>query len=251
MALMLDSTRAIRVDPEPESSLKWLGFIAVTKQRASECPCDFDGLVALEHVPGLDVVVAVDLHAASMPDLTSLASSLKRRLLESAVVFDDDPVTSDTDLGVPLDESVGDVATRDHSDLRDPEDVSDLGMSEDLELEFRSKQARSSLGHVIGDVVDHVVETDVDPPLLGDVTRLRGGGDVEPDDDRAGRLCEHDVALADAADRGVLDGDADLVASDLAEHVPEGLDGSLDVALDHERQLLGPGILHAIECCRA
>ena len=64
------------------------------------------------------------------------------------------------------------------------------------------------------------------------------GTHVEADDDRVGRVGQHDVGLGDTADRRVDDVDADLGLVHLVERVLERLDRALHVGLDDEVEVL-------------
>ena len=57
-----------------------------------------------------------------------------------SVVPDHHAVAGDADEGVALDDAVGDVAAGDRADLRDLEDLADLGVTDDLQLVLRLEQ---------------------------------------------------------------------------------------------------------------
>jgi hypothetical protein len=85
-------------------------------------------------------------------------------------------------------------------DLRDLEDLAHLGVAQDLLAQLGREQALGGLLEVVGDVVDDLVRADLDALLLGERAGLARRDDVEPDDDRLGRLGQDHVALGDAAD---------------------------------------------------
>ena len=75
--------------------------------------------------------------------------------------------------------------------------------------------------HGLFDLFDHVVDdamqADVDLSCSAVAFALRLRPDVEADDDRVGRGCQHDVRFGDGADAGVNDLDADAFDVDFLQ----------------------------------
>ena len=84
----------------------------------SKASCHLDGLVALKHVAGLDVIVAVDFHTAFHTGFDLAYIVLEAlELFESSVLLYNDSLASNTNLRVSLDESIRDIATGDRTNL--------------------------------------------------------------------------------------------------------------------------------------
>jgi hypothetical protein len=90
-------------------------------------------------------------------------------------------------------------------------------VAQDLLAELRREQPSAALLEIVGDVVDDLVRADLDALGSASDAGLARGDDVEPDDDRLGRLGEDDVRLGDAADRRVQHADLDLGGLDLLD----------------------------------
>ena len=122
--------------------------------------------------------------------------------LERAFV-DDHVVAQQSHFGAALDHAFGNHAAGDAADLGDTEDLADLRVADQGFLVGRIEQADHQGLNVLGDLVDDAVVADVDLVALGDLARLRVGAHVEADDQRARRLGERQVGLADAADAAI------------------------------------------------
>ena len=164
---------------------------------------DFLDVEALDHVADLDVVVVLERHAAleAVLDLADLVLEALQRLQRAFV--DHHVVAQQADLGAALDHAFRDHAAGDVAGLGDAEDLADLRVAEEGLLVGRIEQADHQRLNVLGDLVDDAVVADVDLVALGDLARLRVGAHVEADDQRARRLGERQVGLADAADAAV------------------------------------------------
>src|SRR5690606_30372557 len=133
-------------------------------------------------------------------------------------------------------DAAGDVA-----ELRRAEHLADLRRAELDLLVLRLEHALERGLYLLDRLVDDRVVADLHALALGVVADLALGPDVEPDDDRVGRLRQVDVVLRDATDAPVNDLELDLVGHvDLDQSVLECLDRTGDVALDDEgeRRLL-------------
>ena len=185
----------------------------------------------------------------SKPFLTSEASSLKR-LSEARLPSQTTTLSrSRRALAVRRIVPVEHQAAGDGADLGDLEHLADLGVAELLLLEGRLEQTDHRLLEVVGEVVDHRVEADVDLLALRQLLGRALGAHVEADDDRLRRGREQDVVGGDGADRGVDEVDRDLVGGELGEGVAQHLDRALHVGLEHDVErldLVGLDLVHQV-----
>src|SRR5207248_3329254 len=94
------------------------------------------------------------------------------------------------------------------------------------------------VAHVIDDIVDDRVITDLDSIALRQIAGLWVGAHIEADDDRVRRLGEDHVALVDPTDRRVQYPHCDLVGRQLFERADDRFERALYVGFDDDRQLL-------------
>src|SRR4051794_10661079 len=198
-----------------------------------------DGLrgEAFDDVPLLEVVVAREADAALvvLGDLPDVVSEPAERL---------DPV-GDHDLAVPPDASaaaddppVGDEAAGDDGALADAEDLADLRAALDDLDDLGLEQALERCRHVVGQLVDDVVQPDVHTLGVGGPAGRLGDLRVEADDDRVGRRRKHDVVVGDVAGALVEDVDPDLLLVELLERVADRTERSRHVGLEDDPELL-------------
>src|SRR5438876_12205387 len=99
------------------------------------------GLVALQHIALLDVVVAVDAHAAFLASADLLGVVFEAlEFLEAAVLLDDNPPAGHADLAVALDHAIRDITSGDHAHLGNLEHRANLGVAEHFEFDLRIEQ---------------------------------------------------------------------------------------------------------------
>ena len=147
----------------------------------------------------------------SMPDFTSLASSLKRFSDDDLAGVDHHVVAQQAHLRVAVHLAVGDVAAGDGAHLGDLEGVAHLGRAQPHLADGRLEQALHGLLHVLDRVVDDGVEADLHLVALGGVRGLALRPHVEADDDRVGGGGQEHVAFADGARAGADDAQLDLL----------------------------------------
>ena len=94
-----------------------------------------------------------------------------------------------------LDGALGDEAAGDGPDLGDLEDLADDGAAEVHLLDLGDEHALDGLLHVVSDLVDDVITTDLDLLLVGQRDGPVLGRDAEADDDRLRGVRQHDVWL--------------------------------------------------------
>ena len=111
----------------------------------------------------------------------------------------------------------------------------------------RRQQPGHRLLHIVDDFVDDLVNAYVDALLAGGLSAGRVGTNVETENDRVTRLGEHDVVLGDGTHAGENDVDLHGIRGQFDEGIPERFHGSVDIALDDDRELSGPAALHALE----
>src|SRR5690554_367224 len=183
------------------------------------------------------VLVLLEGHAAFLTGrhfLDLVLEALERREL---ALVDHHVVADQAHAGTALDQALGDPAAGDLADLGDVEDLEDLGVADEGLAALRLQQPRHRRLHVIHEVVDDVVVADLDAIATGEVLRLLVGADVEADDDGVRCCRQGDVGFSDAADAAHQDLGRDFLGGELVERGVDGLDGTLHVALDDEREL--------------
>ena len=102
-----------------------------------------------------------------------------------------------------------------------------------------SSRPRQGRLHLVGELVDDVVQANLDALGLGRAPRLRVDLGVEADDDGVRRRREQDVVVGDVAGALAQDVDPHLVGLDLLERVADGAQRALNVGLEDDAQLLG------------
>src|SRR5690606_21500676 len=153
------------------------------------------------------VLVLLEGHAAFLTGrhfLDLVLEALERREL---ALVDHHVVADQANAGTALDQALGDPAAGDLADLGDVEDLEDLGVAA------------------------------LEAIATGTVLRLLVGADVEADDDGVRCCRQGDVGFSDAADAAHQDLGRDFLGGELVERGVDGLDGTLHVALDDEREL--------------
>src|SRR3954464_11012921 len=196
-------------------------------------------LEGLDDVLDLDVVERpqADTALVTFADLGHVVLEPAQRL-DREVVGDEDAVTDDAGLRVPVDRAGPDDRTGDVADARHAEDLADLRRAEPDLLELRLEHALEGRLDLLDRRVQHRVVPDVDPLAVGELGALPLGPDVEADDDDVVGQRQVDVALADRADAAVDDPQRDVVAHlDLHQRVLERLDGARVVTLDDQVEL--------------
>ena len=155
--------------------------------------------------------------------------------------MDHDVVADQAYLRAALHLAVGDHATRDVADLRDVEDLLDLGIAEHRLAQSRRQKAGHRRFHIVHEIVDDVVVADLDARTFGGFARFLVRADVECQHHRTRRIRERNVGFRDAADAGVQDARPHFVVAELLHGGRDGFDGTLHVALDDEREFLLAG----------
>src|SRR5206468_8722957 len=140
-------------------------------------------LVGLDDVAHLDVLVTVEPDAAleALLDLRDVVLEAPQR--PDLAFIDHAVVAQQAKLRIAADRALGDVAARDDAELRDLERIADFRAPASDFFQRRLEQALHGRLDLVGDVVDHRVETDLDARLVGFLGRLLLGTDVETEDD--------------------------------------------------------------------
>ena len=131
-----------------------------------------------------------------------------------------------------------DVASCDKPDLGNAEDLPDLCLAGIDLADLRRQHALHGRLDIVDHIVDDVVLPDLDLLLLGKGLGTRSRTDVEADDERVRGGGKSDVALDDGT-RGCSDDvQPDLARAELLERSLESLDGTLDVTLVDDVEVL-------------
>src|SRR5699024_7590465 len=126
------------------------------------------------------------------------------------LVGNDDAVTHNANLGVTGDLALQHIAAGNGTDSGDLEHLAHLRAAQlDLAGLWRQRTLHRG-GHFLDGIVDDAVHAHVNAFALGHVAGYRVRTDVESNNDRAAGLCQHDIRLADRADRAVNYLDANL-----------------------------------------
>src|SRR5215212_8498762 len=209
-------------------------------------PRDLPHLEGLHDVALLDVLVVAQDQTAleALADLGGVVLlPLQRGQVE--ILGHDGAVADQAHLGVAADHSAGDHAAGDVADLRGAEDRADLRLAESLLLELRLEHALERGLDLLDGLVDDRVVAHLDAFLVRQLGRLALRPDVEADDDRVGRRCQHDVGLGGRPNSTNNNAQRHLVADiDLGQRVLQGLHRTGHVALEDQCQLLALALLH-------
>src|SRR5712692_2776618 len=194
--------------------------------------------VDLQDVPRLDPVDAVDADPAleTGEHLTDLV--LEALQGADGALAEDLFAPAHAHPGSAHDLALRDVRAADGAELRDDEDLTNLRPAERRLANLRREQPGEGGLEVVDRLVDDVVVSDVDAVRLRLGGRFGLGLHVEPQHDRVGRRREHHVAFSDHADRAVDDLQLHLVGRQPFERLRQRPDGTLDVGLQNEPQLL-------------
>ena len=212
---------------------------AYSPQRISACiPAplcgDLFGDIALDDVADFDAVEPVDADAAFKAARNFFHVVFEALELAHRPFDDHDVVAVDAQFAAPDDLAFRHIAARDHADARDLESLQDVALARhDLPVLGREHTLKRCLD-VVEELVDDPVCAHVDPAALGERLRLGVGAHVEADDDRVGRIGEHDVRFGDRARTAVQDVDAHLFARKFEKGLFDRLRGALHVALDDD-----------------
>src|SRR4029453_11698019 len=193
-----------------------------------------------DDVAHLDVVVALEADAAFEAGF-DLAYVVFEAAQRGDLPFEYDHVVAQ-EAGGGL-ARAGDAPLRDHAagnrpDLRHAEPLRHLGGSDADFLERRLEETLHALLDLLGDVINHRMESDVHLFALRHVRRIAIGPDIEADDDRVRCGGKQHVGLVDRADTRADDADLHLLVRQLRQRVREHFRGALHVRLDDDRQLL-------------
>src|SRR4051794_6627068 len=235
----LNSAMAAPITSRSTSLMRRMRGVAILVQRLLDLLC----LVELEHVPLLDVSVAVEDDAALLALLDFLHVVFEAAQGAEFAVPDHGAFTDQADAGGARDLALADDAAGDAADLGSLEGLFDLGLAERLLDLDRLQHALHRVAQVFGDFVDHRVGADVDALALGGAAGVGQRTHVEADDDRFGGRSQHHVGLVDAAGLGVDDVDPDLLLRHLGDLVLERLQRTGDVGLEHDVELLDLALL--------
>src|SRR4051794_31462489 len=148
------------------------------RERELKRPPLLVNVVALDHVAGAHVLIILEGHAAFLAGHHLAGVILEALELRQPAFVDHDVVADQADMRAALHDPVEDAAARDLADLRDVEDLDNLGFAEALLAQRRGEHARHRRFHIVHEVVDDVVVADLDAGLLGRLARLLVGADV-------------------------------------------------------------------------
>src|SRR5262245_45651469 len=196
-----------------------------------------------EHFNGiahLDVVEALEADAAFKTgfDLADVVFEAPQR---GDLPFEYDHVVTQESggrLARPRDPSLRDHAAGNRPDLRHAEHLAHFGRPDADFLERRLEETLHALLDLLGDVVNHRVESDVHLFALGHIGRVAIGPDIEADDDGVGCRGQQHIGLVDRADTGADDSDLHLLVREFRQRVGEHFRRALHVRLDDDRELL-------------
>jgi len=161
--------------------------------------------------------------------------------------MDNNTVADHAHLGVPLDVSVHDVASRDSPDLGYNEGFADLGTAEDLFGKDGGQQPGKSVTDILHNVVNDVVEPYVNLFLAHSLQRFVVGPHVKADDNGVGSGSQHDIAFVDPASALVDHFDPHLIGCLFHEGVTDGPHRTLDVCFQNNAQVLDLAVLDLVE----
>src|SRR5687768_748382 len=126
---------------------------------------------ALDDVALLDVLIVGERHAALVTLADFLDVIFEALELRQVAFVDDDVIAQQPDFAAALDDAFGDHAARHFADLRDVEDLADVGVTDEALLERRREHAGEEQLHVVRHFVNDRVVADVDAVTFGDFTR--------------------------------------------------------------------------------
>jgi hypothetical protein len=142
-------------------------------------PCHLLHAEAFDHVIRAHVLIVLKRHAALCAADHFLHFVLEALKGGQHAFVDDDVVADQTHLGTALHFAFSDQAASNLANLGDVEDFQDAGVAEEGFAQFRCKLAGHRRFDVIDEIVDDVVVADLNALLLGRVTGLAIGADVE------------------------------------------------------------------------
>src|SRR6266850_240985 len=208
----------------------------------AEEPGDLLDAIGLDEVADLDVVEILDADAA-LEALAHFAyvffEPLERR--ERAVVHLD-AVADDPHAAGAGDHAALHEASRDGANLRDLEQLTDLGLPHDHFLLFGGQQAFHGRLHLFHRLIDDAVGADLHALAIGGGAGIGVGPNVEAYDDRARGFGEQHVGLGDRADAAVHYLDLHLGGRQLGEGIGQRLRRAALVGLDDDPQAGGPAL---------
>src|SRR6266699_6831630 len=188
----------------------------------------------LDDVAGLDVVVVGQPDAALIAGLDLAGVVLEAPEGRHLSRVNDHVVPKQAHLGAARDLAVRHVGAGDRADLGHLEDLPHFGAPQIDLFGFGLQKPEHGVLDLVGDVVDHRVNPDVDFLLLRQVLGTALGPHVVADDDGVARRGEMDVGLRDRSGSGVNDPDLYLVGGLFVEALGKGLDRTLDIGLDDQ-----------------
>src|SRR5947209_2952732 len=138
--------------------------------------------IAFNDVTDLHVLVVLERHAALLAGNHFTRVVLEALELRELAFVDDHVVADQAHIGAALDHAIGYPAARHVADLGDLENLQDGRVAEHGLADGRRQQTRHRLLHVVHEIVDDVVVSDLDASPLGCLARLLVGAHVEADD---------------------------------------------------------------------
>ena len=114
---------------------------------------------------------------------------------------DDRSLTEEAHLGATSDDTIGDHTTGDGADAGNPEDLAHFGFAGDNFFVLRLEKTEHGILDVFEKLVDDLVVADLDLFLVGQLTSLAVGADVEPEDGRIGSRSQLHVVFGDSHQR--------------------------------------------------
>ena len=170
------------------------------------------------------------------PHFADVVTEATERL--DAIGGDDLRAAPDADVPTANDPAVGHERAGDDRVLADPDDLANLCSTLDDLDDHRLKEALEGRIHIVGELVDDVVESNVDPLDLGGSTRGVGDLRAEADDDRIRGGGQHDVVVGDISGALEEDVESDLVLVQLLQCMRDRAEGAGDVRLEDDPEFL-------------
>src|SRR5579885_1412629 len=160
------------------------------------------GNKCLDHIADLDVPVVRDGDAAlhAIAHFTGVIFEAPQRA--NLASKDHDIVAQQADLGIALDDAVGNSATRHSSDFRDTESLQYVGTALVRFFNCGLEQAGHGALHLVLQFVNDRMQSDIDFFLLSEFLGLAFRANIEAYNDGIGRGCEQNIALRYGANSG-------------------------------------------------
>src|SRR6056297_3179089 len=199
---------------------------------------DFLDLEALDNIALAHIIVVGKGHSALLTGrylLDLVLEALERR---QRAFVNDNVVADQAYFGTTLDAAISDETTCDLADLRDVKDFPDFSVAEEDFPKGWIKHAGHGLLHIINEIVNDIVVTDLDTITVRCGLRLHVGTYVEADHNRIRGGSKRNIRFRDATNGRMHESRLNLVGRQLAKRAGDGFDRTLHIAFNDERKLL-------------